>query len=205
MVQRSRSSWQRCIRNQFGALRLTNRCYRFLFDDVAHHPGARDVIAVADAMREQLATGQNHSAARTFIDFWSGTGAWDSLPDGKRAPIATRMPAVLQQFDALFHEPLQRAQLALLRMPMFLISGAQTVNVARAIVEMLRLTLPCAQYEVCRQWGTWDRSRMRPRSTSAWLNSCRCRIEITTTTILGTRGRCANCLLRSVERERAGG
>ena len=127
--------------------------FRFLFDDVAHHPAAQDVVAVADSMREQLATGENHSAAQTFIDFWSGAGAWDSLPDGKQASIATRMPAVLQQFDALFHEPLQSAQLALLRMPMLFISGARTVAVARAIAELLRLTLPRAQYEVLPAMG----------------------------------------------------
>ncbi len=127
--------------------------FRFLFDDVAHHPVAQDVIVVADAMREQLATGNNHSAAQTFIDFWSGAGAWDSLPDGKQASIAARMPAVLQQFDALFHEPLQRAQLALLRMPMLFISGAQTVAVARAIAELLRLTLPRAQHELLPAMG----------------------------------------------------
>ncbi len=83
--------------------------FRFLFDDVAHHPAAQDVVAVADAMREQLAAGDNRSAAQTFVDFWSGAGAWDSLPDGKQASIAARMHAVLQHFDALFHEPLQRA------------------------------------------------------------------------------------------------
>ena len=127
--------------------------FHFLFDDVAHHPAARDVVAVANAMREQLAIGQNHSAAQTFIDFWSGAGAWDSLPDGKRASIAARMPAVLQQFDALFHEPLQRTQLALLRMPMLFISGARTVAVARTIAELLRLTLPRAQHEVLPAMG----------------------------------------------------
>ena len=127
--------------------------FRFLFDDVAHHLAAQDVVAVADAMREQLATGENHSAAQTFIDFWSGAGAWNSLPEGKRASIAARMPAVLQQFDALFHEPLQRAQLALLRMPMLFISGARTVAVARAIAELLRPALPCARHEVLPAMG----------------------------------------------------
>ena len=127
--------------------------FRFLFDDVAHHPAAQDVVVVADAMREQLATGNNHSAAQVFIDFWSGAGAWDSLPDGKQASIAARIHAVFQQFDALFHEPLQRAQLALLRMPMLFISGAQTVAVARAIAELLRLTLPRAQHELLPAMG----------------------------------------------------
>ena len=127
--------------------------FRFLFDDVAHHSEAQGVVAVADAMREQLVTGNNHSAAQIFVDFWSGAGAWDSLPNGKQAPIAARIHAVVQQFDALFHEPLSRAQLGLLRMPMLFISGARTVAVARAIAELLRLTLPSAQHEVLPAMG----------------------------------------------------
>ena len=52
-------------------------------------------------MRKMLATGDANSAARVFIDFWSGAGAWDSLPPGKQASIAPRMHAVAQHFDAL--------------------------------------------------------------------------------------------------------
>ena len=127
--------------------------FRFLFDDAAHRSAAQDVVAVADAMREQLATDHCHSAAQVFVDFWSGAGAWDSLPDGKQASIAARMHAVLQHFYALFHEPLQRAQLALLRMPMLFMSGAQTVAVTRRLAEILRLRLPRAQHEVLPAMG----------------------------------------------------
>ena len=114
--------------------------FRWLFDDIGHQQPGQDVVAVADSMRDRLADGQEHSAAQRFIDFWSGAGSWDSLPSGKQTSIAARMRAVIQHFDALFREPLQRAQLALLKMPMMFMSGARTVAVTRRIAELLRLT-----------------------------------------------------------------
>ena len=127
--------------------------FRWLFDDRAHDRPAEDVVAVADSIRAQLAAGQEHSAAQRFVDFWSGGDAWASLPTGKQASIAARMRAVRHHFDALFHEPLQRAQVALLRMPMMFISGARTVAVTRRIADLLRLTLPRAQHDVLPAMG----------------------------------------------------
>ncbi len=127
--------------------------FRLLIDDIARHPPAQEVVAVADSMRGQLTSGQEHSAAQQFVDFWSGGGSWESLPSGKKTSVAARMRAVLQHFDALFCEPLQRAQLALLSMPMMFISGARTVAVTRRIAELLRLTLPHARHEVLHEMG----------------------------------------------------
>jgi pimeloyl-ACP methyl ester carboxylesterase len=127
--------------------------FRWLFDDIGHQQLGQGVVTVADSMRDRLANGQEHSAAQRFIDFWSGGGAWDSLPTGKQASIAARMPAVRHHFDALFHEPLQRAQVALLKMPMMFVSGARTVAVTRRIAELLRLTLSHARHEVLQAMG----------------------------------------------------
>ena len=127
--------------------------FRWLFDDIGHQQLGQGVVTVADSMRDRLANGQEHSAAQLFIDFWSGTGSWDSLPSGKQTSIAARMRAVFQQFDALFREPLQRAQLALLKMPMMFVSGARTVAVTRRIAELLRLSLPHAKHEVLPAMG----------------------------------------------------
>ena len=98
--------------------------FRWLFDDIDHQQLGQGVVTVADSMRDRLANGQEHSAAQLFIDFWSGAGSWDSVPSGKQTSIAARMRAVFQQFDTLFREPLQRAQLALLNMPMMFVSVA---------------------------------------------------------------------------------
>ena len=127
--------------------------FRWLFDDIGHQQLGQGVVTVADSMRDRLANGQEHSAAQLFIDFWSGAGSWDSLPSGKQTSIAARMRAVFQQFDALFREPLQRAQLALLKMPVMFVSDARTVAVTRRIAELLRLGLPHAKHEVLPAMG----------------------------------------------------
>lgn len=127
--------------------------FRWLIDDLAYHRPLHDIVAVADSMRDHLAAGRQHSAAQRFVDFWSGGGAWDSLPSAKQTSIAARMRAVLRHFDALFGEPLQRAQLALLNMPMMFMRGARTVAATRRLAELLRLTLPRAKHEVLPAMG----------------------------------------------------
>jgi pimeloyl-ACP methyl ester carboxylesterase len=127
--------------------------FRWWIDEDARGREAQDIIAVADSIRDRLAKGDEHSAAQRFIDFWSGAGVWESLPGGKKDSIATRMRAVHHHFDALFHEPLQRAQLALLRVPMLFMTGAQTVAVMRRLAELLRHALPHARHDVLQGMG----------------------------------------------------
>jgi pimeloyl-ACP methyl ester carboxylesterase len=127
--------------------------FRWLIDDDVRHRSAHDVVAVADAMRVRLARGQDNLAAQRFIDFWSGGGAWESLPSVRQKSIATRMRAVLRHFDALFSEPLRRTQLAGLRTPMLFMAGARTVAVTRRLAKLLRRALPRAQHDVLQEMG----------------------------------------------------
>lgn len=120
--------------------------FRWLIDRAV--TAVEDVIAVADTMCDHLWDSDEHAAARRFVDFWSGAGAWDSLPETTQCAIATRIRVVVQQFDALFHEPLQLAQVARLRMPMLLLSGARTVPVMQCLAQELRTELPAARHEV---------------------------------------------------------
>ena len=120
--------------------------FRWLRDRAV--PAVEDVIAVADMMCDRLWEGDEHAAARYFVDFWSGAGAWDSLPVTTQHAIATRIRVVAQQFDALFQEPLQLAQLARLKMPMLLLTGARTVPVMQCMAQELRSALPAARHEV---------------------------------------------------------
>jgi pimeloyl-ACP methyl ester carboxylesterase len=127
--------------------------FRWLIDDEAHRRRVPEIVAIADSIRDRIESGDEHSAAQRFVDFWSGAGAWDSLPGNKRLSVATRMRAVIRHFDALFREPLQRAQLALLRMPMLFMTGAQTVDVTRRVGELLRRALHQADHEVLHGMG----------------------------------------------------
>ena len=127
--------------------------FRCLIDEAPRDPPVQAIVAVADSSRDRLAKGEGHLAARRFIDFWSGAGAWESLAGGKRESIATRMRAVFHQFDALFGEPLERAHLAPLGMPMLFLTGAQTVDVTRRIGLLLRDALPHAHHEMLHGMG----------------------------------------------------
>jgi pimeloyl-ACP methyl ester carboxylesterase len=122
--------------------------FRWLIDETPRGRPVQEILEVADSIRDRLAEGDEHSAARQFIDFWSGAGAWESLSGGKRESIAPRMRAVSHQFDALFRDPLQRAQLAPLGVPMLFLTGAQTVDVTRRIGRLLRDALPRADHEM---------------------------------------------------------
>lgn len=121
--------------------------------DAGRERDVQDVIPVAAAMREQLARNDEHAAARLFIDFWCGAGVWDSSPRPRQDYMAARMPAVLRHFNALFGEPIPRSQLPLLKMPMLMMTGARTMDVARRMAALLRSLFPRARHETLDAMG----------------------------------------------------
>jgi pimeloyl-ACP methyl ester carboxylesterase len=127
--------------------------FGLLFDDAGSRCELQAVVAIAEAMRQRLAQGQALAAARGFIEFWSGAGAWTALPAERQQAFAARMPAVLQHFEALFGDPLTCGDLARLRMPLLLASGARTVPSARRIVQLVGAAQPKAQREVLDEMG----------------------------------------------------
>jgi pimeloyl-ACP methyl ester carboxylesterase len=104
-------------------------------------------------MREHLARADQHAAARVFIDFWCGSGVWDASPPPRQDYIAARMPAVLRHFNALFREPIPRSQLPQLTMPMLMLTGARTTDVARRMAALMRSLFPHAQHEMLDAMG----------------------------------------------------
>src|SRR6185369_6105273 len=53
--------------------------------------GIRDAVADAAAA---LDTGDRFGAARSFIDYWSGTGAWDAVPEQRKPQVAAQVANV---------------------------------------------------------------------------------------------------------------
>ena len=121
--------------------------FRVLADDVVHPEHLQEVQRVAAAMRDRVEAGHCGNAARLFVDFWSGPGAWQALPGKQQQSVELRMPSVIRHFDALFAEPFARDQLAHMAMPMLFLSGSRTTVVARRIAQLLRAVLPLADHE----------------------------------------------------------
>lgn len=121
--------------------------FRLLLDAPGGRAGAQQVLALGESLREALALGELRVAARRFVSFWCGEAAWNSLPEHRQRQVASRMPGVLGQFEALIREPLQVVQLARLAMPLLLLTGSATVDVTQRIGALLRSRLPQARHE----------------------------------------------------------
>lgn len=117
--------------------------------DSARH----DFLACGREVGRLLALGDQPGAAQRFVDFWSGAGAWASLPPPRQRSIAGRMPAVHDNFIALVAEAPRRQEMARLAMPMLLLSGADTVATTRRISQLLRRTLPQVGHEALPSMG----------------------------------------------------
>jgi pimeloyl-ACP methyl ester carboxylesterase len=109
-----------------------------------------DVLRVVDAIRRHLASGSAPDAARAFIDFWSGDGAWQSMAVIRRQSIVERMRTVAAHFAALFLEPLALREIARLCIPTMVLSGARTVRVMHRMAEALQDALPGRHRRVAR-------------------------------------------------------
>lgn len=127
--------------------------FRWLFDAEPDSDAARDVMAVAHAIRKHLERGDAYRAAARFLNYWTGVGTWESLPEARRDQAARRMRAVLGQFDALFGERLSATALRRVTGPMLFLSGAASVDSTRRIAAMLRVALPTAWHEELANMG----------------------------------------------------
>jgi len=120
--------------------------FRWLFDADPASSAAREVVEVAAAVRKALHARSYSGAARPFVDYWFGTGAWDAMPEPRRQAVAARMGSVLPHFDALFNDDCIATALHRFDAPMLLLTGASTVASTRRIGEMLRAALPRAEH-----------------------------------------------------------
>ncbi len=115
----------------FGAL-ATHGVHRSLWEEIAQTGRA---IMMETRMRRPLA------AAKRFVDYWSGNGSWMALGTARQSAIALRMPAVADQFEAIFGwQPLEA--LRRLQVPVLLMHGERTRRVTQAIVAQLAGHLP---------------------------------------------------------------
>lgn len=101
--------------------------------------GIRNTVVAAVAALER---GDAPGAARCFIDFWMGAGAFDRMPDRVRAASAESVRDIQDWKDALFDEPTPAAALAELDVPVLLMVGSKSPLSSRAVAQRLADVLP---------------------------------------------------------------
>jgi len=108
---------------------------------------AAEVWEIARAVRRHVRAGSREAAARIFIDYWSGAGTWDSLPESRQMGHAARMPVIAAQFDALIRDPVRLADFRALDVPALVIVGRATRMPVIRIAELVVGALPHAAIE----------------------------------------------------------
>jgi pimeloyl-ACP methyl ester carboxylesterase len=106
-----------------------------------------EIKAVADRVLHYVGAGSADEAARGFIAYWVGPGAYDAMSDRLReavragtAKLAVEWPAAFEPYGA------EAEALAALQMPIQLIVGSRTTPAARAVIDVLRGLWPGAAY-----------------------------------------------------------
>ena len=95
--------------------------------------GIRDTVAQAAAALD---------AARYFIDFWMGAGAWDRMPEQRQGPIAASIANVRGWAHALLGEPTPLQAFAELQVPVLYMVGTASPAASRGVARLLTRVLP---------------------------------------------------------------
>lgn len=115
--------------------------------DEAGDPLALDGAGSGAQVAGYLRLGRADLAARSFVEFWSGPGAWDALPEDTRAYVTAVIPRVADDWAGMLPwlpEQASIADCAALNMPVQLIRGSATRASAAAIIDLLHRAMPWA-------------------------------------------------------------
>ena len=124
-----------------------------------------EVLTVADAVNRGVICGDYRTGMETFIDYWSGTGAWASLADDKKAQFADLAVHVAHHFWSVVHEDTPLAAYAAIDVATLILCGTHSPRPSRAITRLLADTLPRARHRTIRNAG-----HMSPITHSAEVN-----------------------------------
>lgn len=108
-------------------------------------PGSEAANGIRHAAHDAAAAIDVHdhaAAARYFLDYWMGSGTWDSMPAARQAPVAASMVNVRGWAGALFGEPTPLQAFRALNVPVLYMVGAASPASSRGVARLLTQTLP---------------------------------------------------------------
>lgn len=114
----------------------------------AHTPPPNEADGIRDAVarsQRALDAGDADEAARCFIDFWMGDGAWAQTPDARKGPIKESVANVSNWGRSLLGEATPLAAFAQLQVPVLCMTGGRSPASSLAVARLLTRTLPRAE------------------------------------------------------------
>ncbi len=86
---------------------------------------------------------------REFIDYWTGAGAWDALPDAQREAFLAVGAKVFREVRSLCADRTPAAAYRDLAAPTLILSGDRTPAAERRVCEVLATAIPGATHVTC--------------------------------------------------------
>jgi pimeloyl-ACP methyl ester carboxylesterase len=102
----------------------------------------REIETVRVHAAEHLRKGNPEQAAEEFIDYWSGAGAWQKIPDDRRQVFVQAMPKLMIEFAAISGDTDRLSDYQRLNMPVALTAGDTGAQTGRCVAELLSGALP---------------------------------------------------------------
>jgi len=108
--------------------------------------GELEAFAEIDAVRRGYIEAREKqdwdAAARLFIDFWSGHGAWDATADDRKARMLDTLPALMHEWQTVGTDGPPLDHWSAIQAPVHVVRAADTRRPTRAITEILRAEYP---------------------------------------------------------------
>jgi pimeloyl-ACP methyl ester carboxylesterase len=111
----------------------------------AERPAPNDADGIRAAVLRAAAAleaGDTDAAARHFIDYWMGEGAWQQTPEARKPAIAASVANVRRWAHALMTEPTPLAAFRALDLPVLCMVGKRSTSSAHGVARRLAGVLP---------------------------------------------------------------
>ena len=116
-----------------------------LLKEDRHAAALAGILSTAGHIEGALSRRDCEAAAARFIDFWSGSGRWQAMPETRRGSVRAVMHKVRADFEALLNESMTLADVAQIDVPVLCLSGGQSPAATRRIADLLSAELPRAR------------------------------------------------------------
>lgn len=116
--------------------------FAVLQQESPNQPAFNEIKSVVDDAVALIDRGDLSSAAERFIDYWMHSGAWTSMPDEVKGPIARSMLDVERWMQALAQEPTPLEELSRIELPVLYMTGGRSPASSRGVARLLTAALP---------------------------------------------------------------
>jgi len=117
-----------------------------LVDEESPSPNAADGFREAfDAAAALFDAGDAVGAGRCFVDYWSGRGAWDAMPEARQGQVASSIAAIRDWGNACMSDPTPLRAFTWVGAPVLYMMGQDSPGSSLGVARLLTQTLPRVQ------------------------------------------------------------